>query len=146
MISTLIKEWRFDYKSLLSDETRDEYKSYYVPRKPVYGPPNTLHEHYGGVEPIHIPKPPHPTLHQQGNRYIPPPLTDSFHNFSQGFFGRRPQYQQEIPNNQLYNYKVSFRAPEQGDHNLQHYTLYSIPNQPSYSIHDWRKRLVLTFP
>ncbi|EFA04589.2 protein spaetzle 5 isoform X1 [Tribolium castaneum] len=97
-IQYLIQKWRFDHSTILINESKEDFTSYYYPPpKPKYGPPNTLPAYY--PEPIHIPKPNY--VYQQnraGNTYIPPPYnsTQTFGGFPQGQYVKY-KYSNNIP-------------------------------------------------
>ncbi|KAJ8966715.1 hypothetical protein NQ314_003368 [Rhamnusium bicolor] len=122
LIHYLIQKWRYDHTTLLIDESRDDFASYFYPSpSPVYGPPN--YQNYGPnnvispsdsyyPEPIYIPKPQYP-FQDNGVTYIPPKVTEqNYTNGLNGYQYRKPTYQQHNRGRQLLNYKYSNDIPQ----------------------------------
>lgn len=104
-----MQSWRFDHSTLLIDESRDEFTSYFYPAPTYKYPPNVHGDSYF-PEPIYIPKPANSYNYDEstriGNTYIPPSPNGT--NLFSGYPDRRS------PPVQVYKYSNDI-PPYQGD-------------------------------
>ncbi|CAH0557598.1 unnamed protein product [Brassicogethes aeneus] len=129
LINYLIQKWRFDHNTILSDESKEEFSSYFLPPnpKPEYGPPGF--QSFGPKgndylpEPIYIPKPQQP--------------------LNAGFFPERNNlvYQEQVRNGQFYTYKYPQNFPQVNRPTYNSY-YYDVPHQGQgqYNNRLWKRR------
>ncbi|KAI4464833.1 gpi transamidase component pig-t-related [Holotrichia oblita] len=148
LIQHLLEKWKYDHATLLSDESQDDFNSYFISsdskysQNSIYGAPNSVHPDSYFPEPIHIPKPAYPAFYPSGNSYIPPRTHN--HSHFTGYPDRRPSppfFEPHIAN-QLLSYKISKNPYVHSQYSgLQNtYKLLGQPQIIQYHQDDWWKR------
>lgn len=114
VIEHLIQNWQFDYTTLLSSESPEEFNSYFVPPssrlelKPIYGPPppNSLHRfHHYQPGSMQVPIPPQSSFNNPGHTYVPP-LPILHQNSTDGYLSGRPNFATKLENNDYSSFSL----------------------------------------
>ncbi|KAF5269191.1 hypothetical protein FQR65_LT02492 [Abscondita terminalis] len=136
VIEQLIQNWQYDYSTLLSNETPEEFNSYFVPLvsrqipTPVYGPPppNSIHQYYqpGSIHTAKV------QYNFPVNTYIP-----SLPNLHLNHTDGRPSHPPQVANNG-YNYNIPFKSGTPSQEQYNNHPIFSLP-QVEHTNNWWKR-------